>query len=213
MAEFQNYHEARGLRWPVVDGKETPWRFNDRYDPYARKGSGIDFYGAAMKKLKQGDLAGEKAGDPVGLPGKAKIFFRPWQEPPESPDATFDLWLCTGRVLEHWHSGSMTRRVPSLHAAVPEALLFMHEKDVAARGLAVGQLAWIESRRGRIQARVAVGGRNHVPRGLVYVPWFDEGVFINRVTLDATDPISRETDFKKSAVKVYKVVATAGVTP
>jgi nitrate reductase NapA len=62
-------------------------------------------------------------------------------------------------------------------------------------------------------ARVETGGRNRMPRGYVYVPWFDEGVFINRVTLDATDPISRETDFKKSAVKVYKAVATAGVTP
>jgi len=52
-----------------------------------------------------------------------------------------------------------------------------------------------------------------MPRGTVYVPWFDEGVFINRVTLDATDPISKETDFKKSAVKVYKATAVAGVTP
>ncbi len=207
LAPFDVYlrDDVRGLRWPVVDGKETPWRFNDQYDPYARKGSGIDYYGAAMKKLKRGDLAGEQPGDPVGLAGKAKIFFRPWQEPPESPDAVFDLWLCTGRVLEHWHSGSMTRRVPSLHAAVPEALLFMHERDVAARGLSVGQLAWIESRRGRIQARVAVGGRNHVPRGTVYVPWFDEGVFINKLTLDATCPISKETDFKKCAVRISKV--------
>jgi nitrate reductase NapA len=207
LAAFDVYlrDDCRGLRWPVVGGKETPWRFNDQYDPYARKGSGIDFYGSAMKKLKQGDLAGEKPGDPVGLAGKAKIFFRPWQEPAESPDAAFDLWLCTGRVLEHWHSGSMTRRVPSLHAAVPEALLFMHEKDVAARGLAVGQLAWIESRRGRIQARVAVGGRNRMPRGMVYVPWFDEGVFINKLTLDATCPLSKETDFKKCAVRISKV--------
>jgi nitrate reductase NapA len=207
LAPFDVYlrDDVRGLRWPVVDGKETPWRFNDQYDPYARKGSGIDFYGAAMKKLPVGDLDGTRAGDPVSLAGKAKIFFRPWQEPPESPDAAFDLWLCTGRVLEHWHSGSMTRRVPSLHAAVPEALLFMHEKDVAARGLAVGALAWIESRRGRIQARVAVGGRNRVPRGTVYVPWFDEGVFINKLTLDATCPISKETDFKKCAVRISKV--------
>jgi nitrate reductase (cytochrome) len=165
----------------------------------------VDYYGSAMKKLNRGDLAGEGPGEPVGLDGKAKIFFRPWQEPPESPDGNFDLWLCTGRVLEHWHSGSMTRRVPSLHAAVPEALLYMHEKDVAARGLQVGELAWIESRRGRIQARVAVGGRNRVPRGTVYVPWFDEGVFINKVTLDATCPISKQTDFKKCAVKISKV--------
>jgi nitrate reductase NapA len=207
LGAFNLYHreDVRGLRWPVVDGKETTWRFNERHDPYAAKGSGFDFYGKFAKKLPQGDLAGPKPGDPVDLSGKAKIFFRPWQEPPESPDAVFDLWLCTGRVLEHWHSGTMTRRVPQLHAAVPEALLWMHPGDADARGLKPGQLAWIESRRGKIQARVTTGGRNRVPRGLVYVPWFDEGVFINKVTLDATCPISKQTDFKKCAVKVTRV--------
>ena len=206
LAPFDAYFrkDVTGLRWPVVNGKETLWRFNDQYDPYARKGSGFDFYGPAMKKLPSGDLDGVKPGEPQGLAGKAKIFFRPWQAPPESPDATYDLWLCTGRVLEHWHSGTMTRRVPQLHAAAPEALLFMHAKDAAGRGLAQGDLAWIESRRGRIQVRVTLGGRNHLPRGMVYVPWFDEGVFINKLTLDATCPISKETDFKKCAVRVQK---------
>ena len=49
-----------------------------------------------------------------------------------------------------------------------------------------------------------IEGRDRVPRGLVFVPWFDEGVFINKVTLDATCPISKQTDFKKCAVKVTK---------
>jgi nitrate reductase NapA len=206
LAPFDLYHrdDVRGLRWPVVDGKETPWRFNEKYDPYARKGSGIDFYGKAMKKLPRGDLAGAKPGEPEALDGKAKIFFRPWQEPPESPDARFDLWLCTGRVLEHWHSGTMTRRVPVLHSAFPEAVLWVHPKDAEARGLKQGDLASLESRRGKIQLRVELAERNRVPRGLVYVPWFDEGVFINKLTLDATCPISRETDYKKCAVRVTK---------
>ena len=94
----------------------------------------------------------------MAIAGKAKIFFRPYAAPPESPDATWDLWLSTGRVLEHWHSGSMTRRVPELHNAVPEAQLFMHPKDAAARGLTQGDLAAIESRRGRITARVETRG-------------------------------------------------------
>ncbi|HET9599679.1 MAG TPA: nitrate reductase catalytic subunit NapA [Anaeromyxobacteraceae bacterium] len=213
LAPFDVYYrdDVRGLRWPVVDGKETPWRFNDAYDRYARKGAGVDFYGKAMKAIPSGDL--EKVTDPkpVALTGKAKIFFRPYAAPPEIPDGNYDLWLCTGRVLEHWHSGSMTRRVPALHAAVPSADLFMHPKDAAARGLQQGDLAWVESRRGKVQARVQLQvDRNRVPRGLVYVPWFDEGVFINKVTLDATCPISKETDFKKCAVKVTKVAAVAG---
>ena len=188
----------------MVNGKETPWRFNEQYDPYARKGSGIDFYGDAMKSLPSGDLDKVTKPEPTSLAGKAKIFFRPYAAPAESPDAVYDLWLCTGRVLEHWHSGSMTRRVPSLHNAVPEALLFIHPKDAEARGLQQDDLAWIESRRGKVKARVETGGRNRMPRGLVFVPWFDEGVFINKVTLDATCPISKETDFKKCAVKITK---------
>jgi nitrate reductase NapA len=210
LADFDVYlrDDVRGLRWPVVGGKETPWRFNEEYDPYARRGSGIDFYGKAMKKLPQGDLAGPGPGEKLSLAGKAKIFFRPYAPPPEVPDEAYDLWLSTGRVLEHWHSGTMTRRVPQLHAAVPQAVLWMHPKDAEARGLARGDLARIESRRGHVLARVETRGRNRPPRGLVYVPWFDEGVLVNRVTLDATCPISKQTDFKKCAVKVTRADAT-----
>jgi nitrate reductase NapA len=216
LAPFDLYYrpDVRGLRWPVVGGQETRWRFNEQHDPYAARGSGFDFYGKAMKKLPSGDLDQVTDPRPVGLAGKAKIFFRPYAAPPESPDATYDLWLCTGRVLEHWHSGSMTRRVPQLHAAVPEAVLYLHPGDAAARKLKAGDLAWVESRRGRVQARVDLTTtRNRMPRGLVYVPWFDEGVLINRVTLDATCPISRETDYKKCAVKVYPAAAVARSQP
>jgi nitrate reductase NapA len=206
LADFDTYlrEDIRGLRWPVVDGKETPWRFNEHYDPYAKKGSGFDFYGPAMKSLPRGNLAGVTEPEPTSLAGRAKIFFRPYAAPPESPDEVYDLWLCTGRVLEHWHSGSMTRRVPQLHQAMPTAQIFIHPRDAEARSLKRNELAWIESRRGKIQARVEIGGRDRVPRGLVFVPWFDEGVFINKVTLDATCPISKQTDFKKCAVKIYK---------
>ncbi|MEO8585877.1 MAG: nitrate reductase cytochrome c-type subunit, partial [Acidobacteriota bacterium] len=190
---------------PVVDGKETPWRFNEAYDPYAKKGSGFDFYGKAMKALPKGDVDKPTGTEKVSLAGKAKIFFRPYAAPPEIPDAVYDLWLCTGRVLEHWHSGTMTRRVPELHAAMPAALLYIHEKDAAKRGLKRNDAAWIESRRGKIQVAVETAGRYKMPRGLVYVPWFDESILINKVTLDATCPISKQTDFKKCAVKVTKV--------
>ena len=206
LADFDVYFrdDVRGLRWPVVNGRETLWRFNEQYDPYVRAGSGFDFYGDAMKALPAGDLDKVTRPEPTRLTGKAKIFYRPYAAPAESPDATYDLWLSTGRVLEHWHSGSMTRRVPALNNAVPAAVVFMHAGDAEGRGLTRGDLAWVESRRGRVQARVEIGGRNRMPRGMVFVPWFDEGVFINKVTLDATCPISKQTDFKKCAVKVTK---------
>jgi len=206
LADFDTYfrNDVRGLRWPVVNGKETPWRFNEKYDPYTAEGSGFDFYGPALKALPRGSLDEITNTQRITLAGKAKIFFRPYASPPERPDRDFDLWLCTGRVLEHWHSGSMTRRVPQLHSAVPTAQLFMNPSDASRLELQRNDLAWIESRRGRIKARVETQGRNRMPKGLVFVPWFDEGVFINKVTLDATCPISKEIDFKKCAVRVYK---------
>jgi len=198
---------VRGLRWPVVDGKETRWRFNAEHDPYAAPGSGFDFYGSAMKQIPRGNLDRVTDATPVSVAGKAKIFFRPYAAPPEVPDSNWDLWLSTGRVLEHWHSGTMTRRVGNLHRAMPSALGYMHPADAERRGLARGDAIWIESRRGRVLTRVETEGRYRTPRGLIYVPWFDETVLINKVTLDAGCPISRQTDFKKCAVKVYKAEA------
>ncbi len=207
LADFDTYHKVRGLKWPVVDGKETQWRFNSKYDPYAKKANygEFAFYGKALKKMPQGDLnTPDKEKEKYDLTNKAKIFFRPYMDPVEMPDKEYPLWLATGRVLEHWHSGTMTMRVPELYRAVPEALCFMNPKDAEKYGLKQGDTIWLESRRGKVKTHVETRGRNRPPKGLVYVPWFDEKVFINKVLLDATCPMSKQTDFKKCAVKIYK---------
>ena len=184
MAPFEAYHKARGLRWPVIDGKETLWRFREGFDPHVKKGEGINFYG---KK-----------------DGRANIIFAPYEPAAEVPDDEFNLWLCTGRVLEHWHSGSMTRRVPELYRAVPDALVYMHKKDAKKRKLRNGSKVKVITRRGEIVTRVSTRGRNKPPKGLVFVPWFDAGRLINKCTLDQTDPLSKETDYKKCACKIVK---------
>jgi nitrate reductase NapA len=184
LAAFDLYHKSRGLRWPVVDGKETLWRFREGYDPYVKAGEGVRFYGRPD--------------------GRAAVFALPYQPAAESPDAEYDLWLCTGRVLEHWHTGTMTRRVPELHKAFPDAWVWMHPKDAEKRGLKRGDSVKLVSRRGEMATKVETRGRNKVPEGLVFVPFFDESRLVNKLTLDATCPISKETDFKKCAVKVVK---------
>ncbi len=210
LAPFNVYHKVRGLKWPVVNGRETQWRFNVKYDPYAAKAAkesgakDFAFYGPLAKALPQGDLHGVKDKKKKSLKNKAKIFARPYMDPPEMPDETYDMWMSTGRVLEHWHSGTMTMRVPELFRAVPEALCYMNPKDAKAKGFKQGSLVWVESRRGKVKARVETRGRNRPPQGLVFVPWFDEKVFINKVCLDATCPMSKQSDFKKCAVKLYK---------
>ena len=185
LAPFDTYHEVRGLRWPVVNGKETRWRYREGFDPYVKPGEGIRFYGFPD--------------------GKARIFALPYEPPAESPDATYPYWLVTGRVLEHWHSGSMTRRVPELYRAFPEAVCFMHPDDAAKLNMRRGDEVKVESRRGFIRTRLETRGRDRMPRGVVFVPWFDESQLINKVTLDATDPISLQTDYKKCAVRIERV--------
>ncbi|EIW7482808.1 TPA: periplasmic nitrate reductase subunit alpha [Vibrio parahaemolyticus] len=185
LAPYDVYHTVRGLRWPVVDGKETQWRFKEGSDPYAKAGSGWDFYGNAD--------------------GKAKIISAPYEAPPEVPDSEFDLWLCTGRVLEHWHTGTMTRRVPELYKAVPDAVCYMHPEDAKARNVRRGEEVVIANKRGEVRVRVETRGRNRPPKGLVFVPFFDARILINKLILDATDPLSKQTDFKKCPVKITKV--------
>ena len=63
------------------------------------------------------------------------------------------------------------------------------------------------SRRGEIRSRIDTHGRNRMPTGVVFVPWFDASELVNECTLDANDPISRQTDFKKCAVKILSVGA------
>ncbi|MCS0435950.1 periplasmic nitrate reductase subunit alpha [Vibrio chemaguriensis] len=185
LAPYDRYHEVRGLRWPVVDGKETQWRFKEGSDPYAKEGSGWDFYGNAD--------------------GKAKIISAPYEAPPEVPNDEFDMWLCTGRVLEHWHTGTMTRRVPELYKAVPDAVCYMHPEDAKARNVRRGEEVLMANKRGEVRVRVETRGRNRPPKGLVFVPFFDARILINKLILDATDPLSKQTDFKKCPVKITKI--------
>jgi nitrate reductase NapA len=185
LAPFDVYHQVRGLRWPVVDGKETLWRYREGFDPFVKPGEGVRFYGKPD--------------------GKAVILAVPYEPPAESPDDEYDVWLVTGRVLEHWHSGSMTMRVPELFRAFPGAVCFMNADDARKRGINQGAEVRVVSRRGEIRVRIETRGRNRMPHGVVFVPWFDASKLINKVTLDATDPISKQTDFKKCAVKVMPV--------
>lgn len=186
LAPYDMYQseEVRGLRWPVVNGVETRWRYRKGYDFFASKDREIDFYGQKDKR--------------------AVIFAAPYEAPAESPDEEYDMWLCTGRVLEHWHTGTMTRRVPEIHRSFPNNVVYMHPLDAEARGMRHGDKIKLITRRGEMVSYLDTRGRNKPPRGLVFTMFFDAGQQVNRLTLDAADPISKETDYKKCAVKVVK---------
>jgi nitrate reductase NapA len=176
-----------GLRWPVVDGKETRWRYAAGHDPYVKKAKGVHFYKAK------------------GYGEKAAFWLRPYHPPPEEPDAEYPFWLTTGRVLEHWHTGSMTRRVRELHQAVPGAYVELNRADAMEMGVKTGDRVRVRSRRGFVDLPVLVDSRGKPPRGTVFVPFFDESILVNRVTLDAMCNISKQPDFKKCAVKLERI--------
>jgi nitrate reductase NapA len=183
MASYDELRRRPGVIWPFVKGKETKWRFNARYDPAATQGA-FDFYGKPDRR--------------------AWIWFRPYEPPPEVPDPAYPFWLNTGRVVEHWHSGSMTRRVPILHQAVPHAYVEVHPDDARRLGIRTGDPVRLTSRRGSLTLPAQVDGRGRPPEGQVFVPFFDEGMLINELTLDAFCPISFQPDYKKCAVKVER---------
>ncbi len=187
LASYKQLKETRGLTWPVVDGKETSYRYAAGHDPYVKKRSGVHFY----KAKEYGE--------------RAAVIIRPYQPPPEEPDKDYPFWLCTGRVLEHWHTGSMTRRVKQLHQAMPATYVEMNRSDASEMGLKSGDRVRVKSRRGEVETVVRVDKRGKPPRGSVFVPFFDESVLINMVTLDAMCPISKQPDYKKCAVRIERV--------
>jgi nitrate reductase (cytochrome) len=192
LAPYAVYVQAHGLRWPVVEkepGKweETLWRFVEGKDPYVKPGTGLQFYHSNTKD------------------DKAFIWWHPYEAAPEEPDAEYPFWLCTGRVLEHWHSGTMTMRVPPLRRSMPHAYIEIHPDDATAMQVKSGDKVAVTSRRGEIILPAWIKGRGQPPQGSVFVPFFDERLMINQVTKEYHDPFSKQPDFKKCAVRLRKV--------
>ena len=195
LAPYTEYVKARGLRWPVVQQKDGSWRetrfrFSKFDDPYAK--DEIDFYHSPTHD------------------GRAQIWFRPYEPPPESPDAEFPFWLCTGRVLEHWHTGSLTMRIPQLRNAMPQAYVELNREDAAKLGVNNGEVVTLETRRGTLDLPVWIDGRGSPPPGSLFVPFFDERFPINHLTLEAFDPYSKQPDYKKCAARIRKRQVSAG---
>ncbi|HSG46273.1 MAG TPA: molybdopterin dinucleotide binding domain-containing protein, partial [Longimicrobiales bacterium] len=137
--------------------------------------------------------------------GRAWIWIRPYEPAPEVPDGDFPFWLSTGRVLEHWHSGSLTRRIPTLHRAVPRSYAEIHKEDAQALGIRDKERIRLVTRRGSMVIEARVDYRGQPPRGQIFVPFFDESLLVNELTLDAYCPISGQPDYKKCAVRVERV--------
>ena len=118
----------------------------------------------------------------------------------ERPDADFPMVLITGRQLEHWHTGSMSRRATTLDALEPDPVAMVHPLDLAALGGRPGDVVTIESRRGRVELYARADDAS--PRGAVFVPFCYYEAAINKLTNAALDPFAKIPEFKYCAVRV-----------
>ena len=161
--------------------------------------------------------------DGADVPGNAIIFrdgfptpsgrgtFVPAQvrPPDELPDADYPMVLSTGRVLEHWHTGSMTRRADVLDAIEPEAVAFMSPRELQRIGMQPGEMLRLETRRGAIDVKVRADG--DVPANMVFMPFCYAEAAANLLTNPALDPFGKIPEFKFCAVRVGRPEA-AGIT-
>jgi formate dehydrogenase major subunit len=132
--------------------------------------------------------------------GLAHLVPAEWLPAKELPDERYPFVLNTGRMLEHWHTGSMTRRSYALDAIAPKALVFIHPDDAARLGLADGELARVSSRRGTIELEAKVSHRE--APGNVFIPFHFREAAANLLTIDEIDPFGKIPEFKFCAVQV-----------
>jgi nitrate reductase NapA len=181
--------KAHGIQWPcpTEDHPGTQRRYTAKYgdslvkkfDPAAED---VSFYGSKDRK--------------------AIVWLRPYKGPAEPPDAEYPFALTTGRQIEHWHTGTMTLKVPELRRSAPMAYVEINPRDAQKIGVRSKDKVKITSRRGSIVLEAKV---MDVPRdGLVFVPMHYPDQMINSLTNDAFDALSKQPEYKICAVKLEK---------
>ncbi len=199
--------------WRLVSAA-TPYNFSGITRERMEKASGIlwpcpteDHPGTKIRYVR-----GEDPNIPADFPkkynfygkpdGKAVIWFRPYKGAAEEPNEEFPMVLTTGRVIDHWHTGTMTMKVPELRRSFPKAYVEVNIEDAKAKGIKNGDDVLLETKRDKMvfQAKVSDVCRP----GLIFVPWYDDKLMINQLTLNAIDKGSKQPEFKICAVRIKK---------
>jgi formate dehydrogenase major subunit len=137
--------------------------------------------------------------------GRAKIVPADLLPPDELPDADYPLVLTTGRLLEHWHTGSMTRRASNLDSLEPEAIAGLNPREMDRLGLAPGGLVRVSTRRGTVVLKARAD--RDVAEGMVFLPFCFAEAAANLLTNPQLDPMGKIPEFKFCAAKVEPVAA------
>ena len=206
----------RGVREELFPGWQTP---RDAFEEWRRVSAGrmCNYSGMTWEAIEDsGGLqwGGERLyedGHFATDDGKAKLFCIDWQPFPEQPSREYPFILNTGRTVEHWHTRTKTGVIPILDGMSPRAWLEMNPRDARRLGLKPHDRVSVVSARSRVDA-VELRVTEIVGPGQVFMPFHFVETNSNCVTQSAYDPISREPNFKQSAVKVIKTeTADSGV--
>ncbi|SON55309.1 putative formate dehydrogenase [Hartmannibacter diazotrophicus] len=165
--------------------------------------------GAVTYPVDSPDQPGNEIIFHAGFPtenGRAKIVPAAIVPPDEVPDLEYPMILSTGRVLEHWHTGSMTRRAGVLDALEPEAVAFMAPKQLYELGLQPGDTMRLETRRGAVEIKAR--SDRDVPMGMIFMPFCYAEAAANLLTNPALDPYGLIPEFKFCAARVYALSAS-----
>ena len=139
--------------------------------------------------------------------GRARLVPAGLVPPDELPDDEFPMVLTTGRMLEHWHTGAMTRRATALDAQEPEAVVSMHPRDIGCMGLERGQRVTVETRRGAIT--LTLRADRDVTQGMLFMPFCFEEAAANVLTNPELDPYGKIPEFKFAAARIRPAEAMA----
>lgn len=132
--------------------------------------------------------------------GQGKFFALPFKEPAELPDEEYPYTLTTGRLMFHYHTGTMTRRSPKLNSEVPQAYVEINVDDALKIGLNGHKTVRVTSRRGEIELGVRV--TDDIKRGVIFIPFHFAEAAANKLTNSAIDPVAKIPEYKVCAVKV-----------
>jgi nitrate reductase NapA len=187
-----------GVQWPCpsADHPGTYKRYVRGMDPMFDHPAFKDKIPATAQQYFYMDAKGQ---------GKANLFLRPFAGAAEVPDAEYPFFLTTGRVVEQWHTGSMTNRVPEIARSHPNSFVEIHPADAEKLGIKQGDMVEVTSRRGAnvVPARIVTVT---LP-GIVFIPMHDQKRerMVNFVCNDAVDGASKEPEYKIAAVKLRRV--------
>jgi len=184
---YERLKKERGLQWPCpsADHPGTVRRFVEGEDPFVTKGAGIEFYGNHDKK--------------------AVVYLRPYIPSPEKTSAEYPMYLTTGRILEQFHTGTLTYRIQELHDAAGPAKIHINPQDAFVLGIQDRDPIEVKSKYGTVRGEARLDDVSRC--GVVFASFYDAKLLINRAVADNYDPASKEPEYKVTAVSVRKVTA------